>query len=285
MSDDLRTQILKNVDDISKPVSLFEGTSKGGLNFRFGCGCHYDMRYNWKKEVFGQYVLYTHKLGPEAVQHFLEWLLDPKESVFSVLLQELGDRLVVVRDDDGKIVAYYVQGKWGDINRFVLFNFFKSIRVISEHPEQFSFWHKWAVGHKKNPRLAYILSGAYDVNGGHKYLTHAALEDTSSTCDLRKILQPNKENWNINKEGGPGDYYGEQANTWCALGKDKGYNFNLHKEIPVVSLAKEVPTRFWGKYYGAAAQKHKGVSDASLINFFDNTDEIYTEYLKRKDVA
>lgn len=261
-------EILINKNAPKGPVSVF-GLYGKSWEFEDGRACHYCLSNVWSWGIFGQRVNFKHSRGKEDVQYFLEWITDPKRSVFAALLKELGDQFHVIRNTSGEIIAWCVTGKW-KVNRFVLFNFFKSIRIVSEHPDQFKFWCKWAIDNKKDPRLAYILSGAWNERGGGVSLGHAALETSSQKCDLRRIFNADPELWKINENTGPGSYHGEQVNTW---GGQVNCRFNLAADIPRI-VEKEVPTRFWTKYYGAG-RVGLAMTDDCLNNFFDNVDSIY----------
>lgn len=210
-------------------------------------------------------------------QTLYSWLLDPEESIYSDLLKYLRkkDAIHVARDDKGLIHGFVVTTR--DVNRYVLFNFFKQVRYTSEHPSMFSFWKKWAVDKGKNPRVAYFMGAFYNCSGSKKSgVGHGPIEQNVRCCDFRKILYGGGGLWVLSKETlneKETSYYGEQVKTW---GSDEKHQFDWHKDIPVIS-SKEEPTRFWTKYYGVGRQLNGSLTDETISYFLDNAEKIYKE--------
>lgn len=186
------------------------------------------------------------KTEGEVQQHFLEWILS-KDSVFAKLFEELGeDCYTTLRNEHGKITGWVTTNL--DVNSKIFVNFFKSMRTLTEHVERLTFWEKYAIKAKYNPKIVYLMMYAVSPKGDRNSTNHAPIEQDSLVggIDLQKFSAPHKlwtNPWDLGTSlySDEGDYVKENKTTW-------GGTFKVYKDI-IKTKVKTVPTRFYYKYF------------------------------------
>jgi hypothetical protein len=204
----------------------------------------------------------------EQAQEFYRFLLDPEVSPYASLLEFLGDDLIVVRDDEKKVVGLVYTRNF---NNKLRINFFKAFRDPCEHPSCTASWLRYK---DYNPTLAFGLSHFFHKNGDRMVVDHSVM-DTYSLGDgggvsfnINILLNPKGKHWGFNNGVGE-SYRGEMKYTW-------GGKFNWRSDVPQKGKKIRTPAQkafFYNKYYDKDPEPGSYTPE-ELIHFLENAKEI-----------
>lgn len=203
---------------------------------------------------------------------YIEWLADPKSSVYRPLIKFMGDKFKVVRDKEGHIAGFiFIEPT---VNASILMAFVMSSRSIRESPEMVKTWYEFVTKYDAPPSLAYLLSGFYNANGDRRTHTHHALanDELHGKVAIHRFINIDHEDWELKKKQHfKGHSYHPVVKTAWA-GK-----FDMFRDIPIVTPGNKPKTFFHWRY--DPELKPNGLSSLSIKNFFDNHMEITKNYV------
>lgn len=213
--------------------------------------CHAEFNACGGSKAIGNAV--TKKIDASK-NEFLEFIVS-KESPYYPIIKRY-KTFDVVRSPEGFVIGWVCTGH-NELNEKLQMNFFKSIRTVNEHWNQFKgFWEKWKGVHKG---LSYALGHFITAKGEHRKITHSAFD--INRINLTPFCIPDHKVWDDKihrcKLGDKGGYHGEVEATW-------GGDFNPHKIRAVADNPHEAQTYFFRKYF---VERKNGNSDLDIEAF------------------
>ena len=234
-------------------------------------------------DMIRSYVRGSKAIGASAndwstklAQAYLHWQMSPR-GYYGPLVRHLGQDFHVIKKND-KITAMAVLDT--NINLWLLHNFVKSWRTVSEHKKNLELWYR-LVKDGGNPGVAWLVSFNYNLDGSPKQSNHSPIETyghDQNGVSLIRFVDPFHKEWDkIMTEDvhfkNTKSYATENAVAHSPHKGEKHKPFFVHKDIPRFRAGVDMQTYFIKKYH-LAALKSKGYSYEELLAFCKNAREL-----------